>query len=225
MSFEEPTSSNIVPLPPAEGGITAQVYQRLLQGIERRDYRPGRQMDERGLAEAMSVSRTPLRNALSRLLGEGYLERLPNGSLAVCEVGADEVLELLAVRQLLEPEAAAQAAGRVALDVAISLRRQLLEVDPRDSGPLAWQLGDRIHDLVVEHCGNQSLARIVIDARRRIHMSPLEEVSGRFETARAEHVAILDALVRGDRDEARRAMAVHLANSRAGFLATFGIGQ
>ncbi len=225
MAVEEPVQSNIVPLPPAERGITTQVYVRLLRGIERREYRPGRQMDERGLADAMSVSRTPLRNALSRLLGEGYLERLPNGSLAVCEVGAGEVLELLAVRQLLEPEAAAQAAGRIALDVAIGLRRKLIELDPQDSSLLGWQLGDRIHDLVVEHCGNQSLARIVCDARRRIHMSPLEEVSGRIETARAEHVAILDALVRGDPAEARQAMAVHLGNSRAAFLAAFGIGR
>jgi DNA-binding GntR family transcriptional regulator len=225
MAVDEPAPSNVVPLPPAEGGITTQVYLRLLRGIERREYRPGRQMDERGLAEAMAVSRTPLRNALSRLLGEGYLERLPNGSLAVCEVGAGEVLDLLAVRQLLEPEAAAQAAGRIAFDVAIGLRRRLIELDPQDSSLLGWQLGDRLHDLVVEHCGNQSLARIVSDARRRIHMSPLEEASGRFEAARAEHVAILDALVRGDPAEARQAMAMHLGRSRAAFLAAFGIGQ
>lgn len=218
-------ANNVVLLPHPERGITEQVYAQLLLGIERRDYRPGRQLDERGLAEAMSVSRTPLRNALSRLLGEGYLERLPNGSLAVREVGAGEVLELLSVRRLLEPEASAHAAGRVAIERVLNLRGQLQGLDPEDTSAMAWQLGDRIHDLVVEHCGNQSLARIIIDARRRIHMSTLEEVPGRRDAARAEHVAILDALVRGDPNEARAAMARHLDNSRAGFLAAFGIGR
>jgi DNA-binding GntR family transcriptional regulator len=180
-------------------------------------------MDERGLAEAMSVSRTPLRSALSRLLGEGYLERLANGSLAVREVSTSEVLELLAVRRLLEPEATAHAAGRIAIERILELRNQLSELDPGDTSPLAWQLGDRVHDLVVEHCGNQSLGRIVIDARRRIHMSNLEEASGRREIAQAEHIAILDSLVRGDPEQARAAMARHLDNGRAGFLAAFGI--
>jgi DNA-binding GntR family transcriptional regulator len=221
---DKPLANNVVLLPYPERGITEQVYAQLLLGIERRDYRPGRQLDERGLAEAMSVSRTPLRNSLSRLLGEGYLERLPNGSLAVREVGAGEVLELLSVRRLLEPEASAQAAGRVAIERVLDLRGQLLGLDPEDTSAMAWQLGDRIHDLVVEHCGNQSLARIIIDARRRIHMSTLEEVPGRRDAARAEHVAILDALVRGA-NEARAAMARHLDNSRDGFLTAFGIGR
>lgn len=217
--------NDVIPLVLPERGITEQVYVALLEGIERRDYQPGRLLDERGLAEAMSVSRTPLRNALSRLLGEGYLERLPNGSLSVREIGAGEVLELLFVRRQLEPEAAALAAGHVPIETMLALRGQLTRLDSEDATQMAWQLGDKVHDLAAEYCGNASLARFITDARRRIHMSSLEAAPGRRDAALAEHLAILDSLMRGKPDEARQAMAHHLDMSREGFLAGLGIGR
>src|SRR5689334_11720090 len=94
---------------PEEGSVTERTYDALLDLVLSGELSPGDVLEERKLAAALAVSRTPLRNAMSRLLGEGIVARLSNGITVVRETGAAEFLELLHVRRLLEGEAAALA--------------------------------------------------------------------------------------------------------------------
>ncbi|MDX6751161.1 GntR family transcriptional regulator [Geminicoccaceae bacterium 1502E] len=208
----------------AEATATERAYAALLGWIERREIGSGSVLDERRLAEAINVSRTPLRTALSRLQGEGFIVRLSNGAMVVRDIGSGEVLELLFVRRLLEPEAASLAAGRIPADALDSLRTRLTGVNDGDSPASVWLAGDEVHDLVANHCGNRSLGRLIQDARRRIRMSSIERVPGRDNHAVGEHLAIVDALKAGDEEAARQAMTRHLDNIRDGFLSAFGVG-
>ena len=85
-------------------------------------------LEERRLAEELNVSRTPMRAALNRLLGEGILKRLSNGSVVVHAFGVTELLELLQIRQLLEGQAAAMAAGRIPGDKLAAVKARLEDV-------------------------------------------------------------------------------------------------
>ncbi|RZL99467.1 MAG: GntR family transcriptional regulator, partial [Variovorax sp.] len=96
----------------ATDSVSEQTYQALLALIAERALEPGDAIEERRLAERFEVSRTPMRAAISRLLGEGVLQQRPNGMLVVREVGLTEYLELLSLRVLLEGEAASLAATR-----------------------------------------------------------------------------------------------------------------
>ncbi|WZB62790.1 GntR family transcriptional regulator [Achromobacter xylosoxidans] len=89
--------------------VSERTYQALLDRIAARQIGPGEVLEERRLAEELNVSRTPMRAALNRLLGEGILKRLSNGSVVVHAFGVTELLELLQIRQLLEGQAAAMA--------------------------------------------------------------------------------------------------------------------
>ena len=100
----------LAPHPPAS--LADQVYRRLSRMILTRRLAAGEALVEGRLAEEMAVSRTPMREALSRLAGAGLLERQGTGTYAVQRISAAEFFQSLAVRQLLEPEAAALAAGR-----------------------------------------------------------------------------------------------------------------
>lgn len=203
---------------------TERAYAAVLGWIEGRQIGPGTVLDERRLSEALSVSRTPLRNVLSRLQGEGYLVRMANGAMVVRDIGVGEVLELLFVRRLLEPEAAILAIGRIPPQRLQELRRQLASPElPADSGLQTWQAGDDVHDIITEYCGNRSLASIIEDARRRIRVSNIERVPGRGGHAHAEHLAIIEALAAGDRQAVHQAVLKHLDNIRQGFLAAFGV--
>jgi len=86
-----------------------------------------------------------------------------------------------------------------------------------------WHAGDELHDLVCEYCSNRSLSAILKDARRRIRISNVERVPGRNAEANSEHLAIVDALLSGDPEQAREIMRKHLENIAEGYLAAFGV--
>lgn len=215
-------------LPPDSGAppanATERAYSTVLEWIESRQIGAGTVLDERRMSSALNISRTPLRNALNRLLGEGYLTRLANGTIIVREVGVGEVLELLFIRRLLEPEAALLAAGRIPIRRLEQLREAALNPELRRDGQIAtWRAGDELHVLVGTYCSNRSLAEILKTARRRIVISSVERVPGRNARATQEHLNILEALIAGDGEKARDAMRLHLENIAEGYLATYGI--
>jgi len=212
--------------PKASGETTAteRAYETLLRWIRDRELAAGSVLDERRLAEAIDVSRTPLRSALSRLHGEGYIVRLTNGAMVVREIGSGEVLELLVVRRLLEPEAAALAAGKIPPSTLDRLKARIADTGKGGDSASVWLAGDQVHDLIAEHCGNRSLSGFIQEARHRIRMSNIERVPGRDAQAILEHMAIVDALIAGDREGARKAMTEHLDNIRDSYLVAFGFG-
>lgn len=204
---------------------TERAYQTVLGWIENRQIGPGYVLDERRLSSALDISRTPLRNALNRLLGEGYLVRLVNGTIMVREVGVGEVLELLYVRRLLEPEAVMLAVGRIPAEALEAVRDTVQQhPDSAAEGRIeTWQAGDELHDIICDYCTNRSLANILRDARRRIRMSNIERVPGRGSEASEEHLVIINAILSGNADQARDAMAAHLQNIGQSFLATYAV--
>jgi DNA-binding GntR family transcriptional regulator len=204
--------------------VTGQTYQALFKLIAERHLEPGDVIEERKLAERFQVSRTPLRAAISRLLGEGVLQQLPNGLLVVREVGITEYLELLSIRLLLESEAAALAAPSAPMAALDMIERRLLETIGRATEqPEAFYLDDDIHVLVMAHCGNQSLALFISEIHKRIRMRNLAKVPGRFLPACHEHLQLVAALKARDAEKARAAMLNHLNKVRASFLESVGI--
>ena len=204
--------------------VSERTYQALLDRIASRRTGPGEVMEERRLSEELNVSRTPMRAALNRLLGEGILKRLSNGAVVVQEFGATELLELLQIRRLLEGEAAAAAAGRIPADKLASVKARLEDVMRHSAagGESTWTADNEVHDLVSAHCGTKSLAGMIADARRRARLCNVERLAQRSVLARGEHLAIVEALQAGDGERARQAMAAHLDNVRRAFAKTLG---
>lgn len=206
--------------PTVDGNVTERTYERVLELVLSKELPPGDVLEERKLATALSVSRTPLRSAVSRLLGEGILARLSNGAVVVRETGAADFLELLHIRRLLESEAAALAAGRVPDPALQELRRRIQRIikEARTRKEEHWTLDDELHDLIGEYAGNRVLAQTVSSIRRRARLCNIERVPGRLVPACEEHLAIIDALARGSSEQAREAMVTHLDRVRQNFL-------
>ena len=215
---------DIVPVSPS---VSERTYQALLDRIVARDIAAGEVLEERRLSELLDVSRTPLRAALNRLLGEGILTRLSNGSIMVRTFGATELVELLHVRRLLESDAAAMATGRIPEDRLAAVRERLeaLIGEPDVALDADWVMDNEVHELVATHCGNKSMAEIIADARRRVRMCNVERLPGRALLARHEHLAIVVALQSGDGDRARHAMASHLDSVRSAFIKSMGFAS
>ena len=211
--------------PRLDGSVTEITYKKLLDLIEQRLLAPGEVIEERRLALRLKVSRTPLRAGISRLLGEGKLEQLSNGSVVVRNIGIAELLELIHLRLVLESEAASLAATRIGLDVLQPLKSNLEKIlaTAEITKSRHWTLDDEIHDQIADHCGNRSLGLLVRETRRKIRMCNVERRPERLLPACREHLAIVDAIIQRDAARARHAMIQHLTNVRQGMLETFGI--
>lgn len=204
--------------------VSQQTYQALFDLIANRQLEPGDLIEERKLAERFEVSRTPMRAAISRLLGEGILQQLPNGLLVVRKVDITEYLELLAIRMMLESEAAALAAPHAPMASLEDIERRLTEIVNRTPEQNEdFYLDDDIHVLVLANCGNQSLSYFIREIHKRIRMRNLASVPGRFLPACHEHLALVAALKARDPEQARQAMLAHLTSVRNSFLESVGI--
>jgi len=196
--------------------LSEQTYQQLRSMILEQELQPGAIITERRLAEAINISRTPLRAAINRLEGEGLLERLSNGSVVIRAITIDELLDILHVRRLLESEAAAMAAGHMA---AAELAWLKTANEPFRTGQKVdfdafWQVDDRFHDAIAQASGSALLSTLIMDLRRQARMCNLKRMPANFVHQGGEHAAVLNALAAGDGEAARTAMHTHLDNVR-----------
>ena len=98
---------------PGEPRLHEYAYERLCEALMQGEFLPGQQLTFRTLAEALDISVTPVREAVSRLTALGALRVHPKRYIEVERLSAEAYLEMLELRQLLEGHAAARAATRV----------------------------------------------------------------------------------------------------------------
>lgn len=179
----------------------------------------GSSVNERDIAERLGLSRTPVREAIGRLEVEGRLKR-QGRSLVVREIGLEEVVEVLAVRLLLESEAAFLAATRLK-DEQLAMMRAAVEsltTPDKTTPPMHWGVDDLVHLTIADGSGNRHYARIIRDMRERTRMFGVDRIPDRFDAGRAEHLEIIAALERRDPEKARSALGMHIQNVRRGII-------
>jgi DNA-binding GntR family transcriptional regulator len=192
-------------------------YERLKQAIMTGELVPGQPLVETALAQWCEVSRTPIREALTRLEQDGLVHRSERG-LVVRERSPEEILDIYETRIVLEGTAARVAASRrSALDL-IHLRRiadALDAVDTSDENAMAN--GNReFHRAVWRASHNESLMDLL--TRLDLHLSryPATTLSqpGRWEVANGEHRALIQALDNHDIARAQELAAAHFTAAR-----------
>lgn len=91
--------------------LREQVLDVLLHELRSGEFGPGERLTEQGLAERLAVSRTPIREALNKLMEQGLLQARPRGGYVVPSPSVDQIRHIIAVRALLEPPAVRMAAA------------------------------------------------------------------------------------------------------------------
>lgn len=204
--------------------VSEQAYQFVRSLIFAGELAPGSVFTERKLADQINISRTPLRTAVTRLLGEGLLERLSNGTLVIREVPLDELLQIMVIRRQLESEAAAQAAVKAwpgAADALIAESHEVIANPVTELEPF-WAYDDRFHLFVAEESGMPLLARMIRQNREMARMCHVVRMERNFSDQAQEHLKVLEAIAARDADAARAMMIAHTNKVRERFLRWYG---
>ncbi|NOJ60055.1 FCD domain-containing protein [Arthrobacter sp. 260] len=198
-----------------DGGVIFRVLRsEILAGI----HPPGTPLREVGLSERFGVSRTPIREALSRLQHERLLERAARG-LQVPQIDPQEVIQIYDLRVMLEQEAAGQAAiSRTVSDIMRleGLVERDRELDsPDDLTRIRCNL--EFHTAVCSASHNRVLQDLLERLSTHLIHTPRSTLSvgNRWEDALDEHEALVKAVVDQRADDARQIARQHMETARA----------
>jgi DNA-binding GntR family transcriptional regulator len=200
------------------------IVASLLTDVFQGRLRAGQHLVTQELADRFGVSHTPIREALIALAGIGIIDLLPNRGAIVRLVKAKDVREICEVRRALECQAVRSACGRIKRaelqTLADELNGQKAVKPPFQARFIAAARGldSRLHDLIASSCGNAFLAHEL--GRLKILFRAFRDVAWEHDEARndyhrlteesREHLAIVEALLSGDRRAASRAMSLHI---------------
>jgi DNA-binding GntR family transcriptional regulator len=189
-------------------------YERIRSLVVEGEILPGARLGQVELAEQLGISRTPVREALRRLTGEGLVEFLPNRGFRAAELGLDEVLRRLEVRLLLEPGIARLAAER-RTDAHVAQLYEAIEREEAAATRIAAHDASRdFHLILAQATGNAELVSVfaslwIVEVGRRLLAA--RAASGDWQGADAsEHSALAAAVADRDGDRASRLMADHI---------------
>ncbi|BEP12706.1 GntR family transcriptional regulator [Acidothermaceae bacterium B102] len=200
----------------APQALASAIRDRVIRG----QYPPGHRLTEDDLAEQYGVSRIPVREALRLLEGEGFVRVIPYTGTFVAELTAQDAADLLEIRGVLEPLAAARAAEtrtNVHLDGLREILSEGYTALAKEDLELLAELNTRFHTVLTEASGNVTLNQIIGTLRHKITWVYSVELPRRAADSWAEHRLIINALERGDADSARALMVAHVRSAQAAY--------
>lgn len=192
--------------------LAALAYNAVSDMIRHRRLRGGQVITEAKLAETLGVSRTPLREALQRLEGEGMVHKGDGRKYVVRQVDIGEYIQSLKLRLLVEPQAAVQAMEAIPGRRLVEVRREINDL----MGATAyhtdahWFSDDRLHNLIIDYCGNDVMANVLRGLRAATRLFEIGNLKERLTPDSTEHLVIIDALERKNADSVRQAVALHV---------------
>lgn len=181
-------------------------YQAIKSDILNNRLKPGEAVPVEKYVKDLSLSRTPVREATLRLERERLVEIRPRLGTFVSHLDLRDIRDMYAVRRLLEGEAARAAAMYAPLEAVQALLAELSsfsetgEIDTRGMS----ETGKRVHDLIVEHCGNEVLRAMIHSLKDHFtrFRSLSIQIPEKILSSHHEHIAILNSLAARDPDRA-----------------------
>jgi DNA-binding GntR family transcriptional regulator len=195
--------------------LADQVYDELRARLLTRRHRPGEKLSLHVLAHELGVSRSPVHQALTRLVSEGLLSVQARRGYFVTPVTAQALADGYDVRLALELHAAERAVGRLDARDLAELRR-LFEATAAAISHEEWDTANAaFHELQIDLAGNALLSRFYRELSVNLLMQVIR--GGRVEghaNLVTEHRRIVEAFEAEDLDAARQAIRDHIETGR-----------
>lgn len=184
-------------------------------------YPPGTLLNEAQLAVELELSRTPVREAISRLEMEGFVKIMPKKGIYVTDILLNDVLQIFQTRIEIEPVALRLAAPHLPREELQNFCQKFQE--PVTDIQNSFRLDTAMHLFIIEHCGNRyiiDMMQRVFDENTRIIISSKQNQT-QIHDAKQEHLEILNQLLDGKYEEAAENMRCHVETCRRAALDFF----
>lgn len=208
--------------------LTDDAYVRVRDLIVSGGLRPGQKLVDRDLADQLSVSRTPIREALARLAMMGLVEARSRRGYYVAQFQAKQMSELYEFRKILEVAAAGLAAKNAEPTHLRKLKRILIELEKMTGSPdrsaKTVSIDLQIHHLVAQASGNDLLEQAIRNLIDKVtafiwvdwaNVSMINDPA-QITAAQGEHKALVLSIIDGDAKRAASLMSAHIDNARRG---------
>lgn len=205
------------------GKVTSshRAYEMLRDRLLRFAILPNQRINEVSLAAELNVSRTPLREALNRLVAEGLLVNRERG-LSVPDLEPDLVFELFEARVEIECSVVRLTCERATdadLETLAGFLTESAAESPDASTDRLIELDIGFHDTLAELSGNRILRRTLSNLDDRIHLVRWIAMEGRRDRTQGEHREILDRIRARDTEGAVAAVRKHIIHRKDDILA------
>ncbi len=195
-------------------------YERLKDAIRHADVQPGYPLSESHLSRLLGISRTPVREALHQLAQEGLVNIIPGRAVTVAAHSVQDVLNVVHMRSLLEPELVRLVAEAISEEGIKTLWRAIeaMEKALEDDDKEGWSIADTLyHETIGNACPNDLLGEMTLQMRNRVHY--LANIDSQTNPARLaactrEHREIVEAIAARDAQNAEAAMRRHIDKLR-----------
>jgi DNA-binding GntR family transcriptional regulator len=202
--------------------VAQRIRQELEDDIVYGKLRPGERIDEIGLGQRYSVSRTPVREALNYLASSGLVTIKPHQGATVAELSLSKLIELFDVMAALEGFCVKLAARRVTPFELKQIKKShevCAKFALNDDAIGFFEKNNEFHNLLYEASGNETLIEMTKGLRRRV--APYRRYATfqgtRMQESVGEHAAIVAAIEAKDGVLAEQLMAKHLSLLVLGF--------
>lgn len=207
-----------MPMTQTDTNLRGRAYEEIRRRILASELPPGSALSEYQLSASLQISRTPIREALRRLEGEGLVVAIAQRGTFVAEMSARDIMEIYQVREQLEALAARVAAERIGQEGASILEAELIQAlaSLADTPGLALAADSRLHKQLIAVTQNQRMQNILSTLDDQVHIirSLASSSAARIHQMTAEHLEIIRAVRAGDADGAEGAMRRHLRSAR-----------
>ena len=198
--------------------LSQKIYQVLKKEIVKGFLKPGAKLSENRLAREMHVSRTPIREAMRKLVAEGLVKTSPNKKMTVSEVSLTDMKEVLQVRGALEGLAASIAAKRITSQEIDTLEKIVIQMSlytTKEHLSSYCEVDDQFHDLILSICGNKWIIKVRENLSNFIYRYRVMSLSvpERLKCSLEEHQAIMESLKKRNSEEANKLSQIHMENT------------
>lgn len=196
--------------------LKLQAYNTIKDKIIRCEYAPNELISEEALREELGVSRTPIRDALSRLEQEGLLKILPKKGIMVSGLSLSEINSIFEIRMLFEPYVLSVYGYRLDDDKMLEFYNKCTQGGVLEEEQF-YQMDNEFHSFLIHASANryiQHTYELIQNQNRRFRIMTGEQGDDRLARSNREHLAIIEACLRKDWSAASTAMEEHLRQSK-----------
>lgn len=195
--------------------LKERAYRIIKENIINCRFPPGSILSEKDLVAMIGASRTPIREALSRLEQEQLVVILPQRGSFVSAITAKMINDIYQVREYLEPMLVRQVLSAADPELLAAFRDRIAGLSGDDFSA-ATAVDSDFHNFLLRASNNDCLIKMMETMyvhNERIR-SLMAQAPRRLRQSNDEHLAIVTAMLAGDGEAAAEAMRRHMVNAR-----------